>query len=76
MREAEPRAISFVSHCETGTQPGGKKTCVSSRHHSLSRSRILEPCKFWKIGGWIRSLGQLEKTPQTMWLSQHKFLYF
>lgn len=30
MRKAEPRAISFVSHWETGTQPGGKKTSVSA----------------------------------------------
>lgn len=30
MREAEPRTVSFVSHCETGTQPGGKEASVSA----------------------------------------------
>lgn len=52
-----------------------KHLCLPPCHHSLSHSRILEPCKLWKIDGWIRSLGQLEQTPQTMWLLQHKFLY-
>lgn len=40
-----------------------KRLCLPPRHHSLSCSQILEPCKFWKIGCWIRSPGQLGQTP-------------